>query len=81
MMHDVIVIPQEAAVDIHGKHLVYKVVNGKAVATEVTILPYNDGNDYVVTSGLKSGDVIIAEGAGFVEDGIAVTEKKGGEPV
>ena len=74
--HKVIVIPQEAAVDIHNKYIVYKVVDGKAVETEVTILPYNDGQNFVVTSGLEPGDVIIAEGAGFVEDGIEVTEKK-----
>jgi len=48
----------------------------------VTILPYNDGQNYVVTGGLSDGDVIIAEGAGFVTDGMEVTEKKdkkGGE--
>jgi membrane fusion protein (multidrug efflux system) len=81
--HKVIVIPQEATVDIHNKYIVYKVVDGKAVETEVTILPYNDGQNFVVTSGLEPGDVIIAEGAGFVEDGMEVTEKKvkkGGNP-
>lgn len=76
VMHDVIVIPQEAAVDIHDKFLVYKVVDGKAVETEVTILPYNDGQNFVVTAGLEPGDVIIAEGVGLVKDGIEVTEKK-----
>ncbi len=76
VMHGVIVIPQEAAVDIHDKYFVYKVVNGKAVETEVTIMAYNDGEHFVVTSGLEPGDVIIAEGAGLVKDGIEVTEKK-----
>lgn len=74
--HNVIVIPQEAVVDIHNQYLVYKVVDGKAVETKVTILPYNDGQKYVVTGGLEPGDVIIAEGAGFVKDGMEVTEKK-----
>ena len=76
VMHGVIVIPQEAAVDIHDKYIVYKVVDGKAVETEVTIMSYNDGAHFVVTSGLEPGDVIIAEGAGLVKDGIEVTEKK-----
>lgn len=82
ILHDVIVIPQEAVVDIDNKFIVYKVINGKAVETEVTILPHNDGQSFVVNSGLKPGDVIIAEGAGFVKDGIEVIEKKeekGGE--
>ena len=76
IQHHVVVIPQEAVVDIHNKYLVYKVVDGKAVETEVTILPYNDGQNFVVTAGLEQGDSIIAEGAGFVTDGIEVTEKK-----
>ena len=76
VMHGVIVIPQEAAVDTNNKYLVYKVVNGKASATEVTVLHYDDGQNFVVTAGLEPGDSIIAEGAGFVEDGIEVTEKK-----
>lgn len=80
--HNVIIIPQEAAVDIDNKYLVYKVVDGKAVETEVTVMPYDDGQHFVVTSGLDAGDTIIAEGAGFVTDGIEVTEKteeKGGK--
>ena len=36
----------------------------------------NDGQNFVVTAGLEQGDSIIAEGAGFVTDGIEVTEKK-----
>ena len=86
VLHHVIVIPQEAVVDIHHKYLVYKVVDGKAVETEVTIFPYNDGQNFVVTDGLEPGDSIIAEGAGFVTDGMEVTEKKvkkvkkGGKP-
>ena len=82
VMHQVIVIPQEATVDIHDKYLVYKVVGGKTVETEISVMPYNDGKHFVVTNGLAPGDSIIAEGAGFVTDGIEVIEKKdkkGGE--
>ncbi len=83
VMHGVIVIPQEAVVDIHDKYLVFRVVDGKAVETEVTVMPYDDGQTFVVTGGLEPGDVIIAEGAGFVTDGMEVAEinnEKGGEP-
>lgn len=76
ILNHVIVIPQEAVADIHNQYLVYKVVDGKAVETEVTIFPYNDGQNYIVTDGLEPGDIIIAEGAGFVTDGMEVTEKK-----
>ncbi len=46
-----------------------------AKAVQVGVLPYNDGQSYVVTSGLKTGDVIIAEGAGLLKDGQKVKLK------
>ena len=33
---------------------------------------YNDGKTYIVLSGLTSGDIIIAEGAGLMREGTAV---------
>ena len=75
---DAIVIPQEATFDIQDKIFVFKVEDGVAKAVPIDILPYNDGQSYVVTSGLKTGDVIIAEGAGLLKDGqrvIVKTEK------
>lgn len=56
-----IVIPQEATYEIQDKKFVYRVVDGKAKSTEVAVEPLNDGKDYVVTAGLKAGDVIVAE--------------------
>lgn len=69
---DVIVIPQEATFDIQNKIFVFKVVDGVAKATDVEVMPYSDGQNYVVTDGLKPGDVIIAEGAGLLKDGTRV---------
>lgn len=71
-----IVIPQEATFDIQDKIFVFKVENGVANAVSVVVMPYNDGQSYVVTSGLKTGDVIIAEGAGLLKDGQQVRAKK-----
>lgn len=72
---DAIVIPQEATFDIQDKIFVFKVEDGVAKAVPVDILPYNDGQSYIVTSGLKTGDVIIAEGAGLLKDGMRVKLK------
>ena len=72
---DAIVIPQEATFDIQDKIFVFKVIDGVAKATPVETMPYNDGQTYVVTSGLKTGDVIIAEGAGLLRDGQRVKLK------
>lgn len=73
---NVIVIPQEAVADIDNKYIVYRVVKGKAVATEVKVVPYNDGQNFVVTEGLTPGDIIIAEGAGLLSDGMEVVVSK-----
>ena len=69
-----IVIPQEATYSIQDKVYVMKVVDGKAVSTIIQVESQNNGKDYVVTDGLKVGDVIIAKGAGFVEEGTRVVE-------
>lgn len=71
-LKNTIVIPQEATYDILNKQFVYKVVDGVTKACEIKVLRYDDGKDYVVTEGLKPGDVIIAEGAGMVKDGMRV---------
>ena len=67
-----IVIPQEATVELQDKVLVYKVVDGKAKSTQITVAPINDGREYIVLDGLKQGETIIAEGAGLVREGTPV---------
>jgi membrane fusion protein (multidrug efflux system) len=75
-LKDAIVIPQEATYDILNKQFVYKVVDGVTKACEIKVFRYDDGQDYVVTEGLKPGDVIIAEGAGMVKDGMRIKVNK-----
>ena len=69
---DCIAIPQVATVQMQDKVVVYKVVDGKAVSTLITVAGINDGREYVVLSGLQSGDEIISEGAGLVREGTQV---------
>ncbi len=69
---NVIVIPQTSTVTLQDKLIVYRVVNGKAVSTAVTVAPYNDGRTYIVQSGLKPSDEIVADGAGMVQEGMEV---------
>ena len=70
-----IVIPQEATYSIQDKVYVMKVVDGKAVSTIIQVESQNNGKEYVVTDGLKVGDVIIAKGAGFVEEGTRIDNR------
>ena len=69
---DCIVIPQEATVKQQDKVLVYKVVDGKAVSTLITVADVDDGRTYIVTDGLTVGDEIVAKGAGLVREGMQV---------
>jgi len=77
-MKQVIVIPQSATYEIQDKTYAWRVVNGQAESTIITVLPTSDGTHYVVTSGLAVGDVIVAKGAGYVKEGqeIEVRPKK-----
>lgn len=69
-----IAIPQTATYELQDKVFVYKVVDGKTQSTQVTVFGINDGKEYIVESGLKAGDVIIAEGAGLLRDGVSVNQ-------
>lgn len=70
--NDCILIPQEATVQQQDKYVVYKVVDGKAVQTLVTVAPYDDGKEFIVTAGLKPGDEYVSKGAGLVREGTRV---------
>lgn len=72
-----VVIPQSATYELQNKTFVYKVVNGKAQSAPVTLYRLNNGTEYVVEEGLQPGDVIIAEGAGLVKEGVNVNIKQG----
>ena len=67
-----IVIPQTATYEIQDKIFVYKVVDGKAVSTQISVFRINDGKEYIVESGLTTGDVIVSEGAGLLREGTPI---------
>ena len=69
---DCIVIPQSSTYEIQDKKFVYKVIDGKTESFPIEVFRLNNGTEYVVESGLEVGDIIIAEGAGLLHDGIAV---------
>lgn len=68
--NDAIMVPQSATFDVQDKKFVYVVNNDKTVATrEITVLPQNDGQSYVVTSGLRPGDRIVVDGVNQLKNG------------
>lgn len=71
---NVYIIPQNATSEIQDIKYAY-VVNdsNKVVSTPITILPNNDGKNYVVTEGLKDGDRVVIEGVGMtIRDGVTI---------
>lgn len=69
----VVVIPQVATYELQDKVYAYKVVDKLAHSVEIRVSPLNNGKEYAVLSGLKAGDVIVAEGAGNVQEGDSVS--------
>lgn len=69
-----IVIPQDAVAQIQDKYFVYVVDNkNKARYTEIKVSPDNDGENYVVTEGLRVGDKIVLKGISALNEGADVT--------
>lgn len=46
--------------------------DAKLKNTEIEVFKLNDGKNFVVTSGLKPGDKIVAEGVGTLRDGMQI---------
>lgn len=69
---DCIVIPQNVTYELQDKIVVYKVVDNRAIATFITVERLHDGKTYIVTDGLRPGDVIISDGIGQVKDGMKI---------
>lgn len=68
-----IMIPQKATYEIQDKKFVYVVdKTNKVKNVEITVLDQNDGDKYVVTSGLKVGDRIVIEGITKLKDGMEI---------
>ena len=74
-MDNCIVIPQKATYEIQDKKYVYVVDSKSTVkSTPIEIFSLDDGQNYIVTSGLKAGDKIVTEGAGTLKDGMQIKE-------
>lgn len=69
-MENVIIIPQSATEEIQDKKFVYVLQSDNTVKyTEIQISNLNDGQHYLVTGGLKTGDKIVIEGVQSLTDG------------
>jgi membrane fusion protein (multidrug efflux system) len=64
-----IVIPQSCVMEVQNKKFVYLLgKDNKVQYTEIKVAPQNDGNNYVVTDGLKVGDKYVTNGITKLND-------------
>ena len=68
-----IVIPQKATYEIQDKKFVYVVgKDNKVTQREIEVASENDGKNYIVTSGLESGERIVVEGVNTLKNDMVI---------
>ncbi len=68
-----ILIPQGCVSEVQNKKFVYLVdKDNKVKYTEIKVDPQNDGNHYIVTEGLKTGDKYVTNGITKLSDGMEI---------
>ena len=68
-----IIIPQSAVSEVQNKKFVYLLVaDNKVKYSEIKVAPQNDGNNYIVTDGLKTGDKYVTNGITKLSDGMEI---------
>lgn len=74
-------VPMAAIVDGDGRRaVVYVMIDGKAQRRPIEVA-FIDRERVAITSGVEPGETVIAEGAQFVADGVAVTVRASDETV
>ena len=69
---DCLVVPQTATFELQDKVYVYKIVDGKASSAMIDVEKISDGHEYIVRSGLQTGETIVAEGVGLMREGTPI---------
>lgn len=72
---DCIAIPQSATFELQDKVFVYKLVDGKALSAAIGVEKISNGQEYIVTTGLTPGEVIVAEGVAMLREGTPIVPK------
>lgn len=68
-----IVIPQKATYEIQNKKFVYVVdAKNKVQSREIQVLVQNDGQNYVVSDGLKAGERIVVDGVNKLKNDMEI---------
>ena len=73
LANDVIIIPQSCVSEVQNKKFVYLLgSDNKVKYSEIKVDPQNDGMNYIVTEGLKTGDKYVTNGITKLTDGMEI---------
>ncbi|CCY09473.1 efflux transporter RND family MFP subunit [Porphyromonas sp. CAG:1061] len=73
VIENAIEVPQLATFQLQKNSFIYVVDNeGNVTARGIELLPQNDGQNYIVTSGLSAGDKVVLDGAVTLREGMKI---------
>jgi membrane fusion protein (multidrug efflux system) len=71
-VNNALLVPQQSTYELQGKRFVYRVDSGKVTSAEIGTMTTAAGQYFVVTSGLKPGDMLVFETATPIADGTTI---------
>jgi len=66
---DAYLIPQDVVFEMQGKYIYYTLDENNKAQSKVVEVQGESGTSYIVTSGIKDGDIMIAEGVSKIKEG------------
>ncbi|SDL37727.1 efflux RND transporter periplasmic adaptor subunit [Pedobacter antarcticus] len=70
--HDVMIVPQEATVEVQDKVFVYSVGDSNKVSIKPITIICKSGDNYLVRTGVERGEKIILSGFGNLQEGAII---------
>lgn len=74
----VMLVPQNAIFEVQGKQTLYVVGAGNKVKSTIVETSGTSDLNFIVTSGLKDGDVVVTEGASKLKDDMEIVPQEAG---
>lgn len=74
---NVVIIPQNAVIDMQGKKMVYVLGEGNKVKSRIITTDGTSGLNFIVTDGLKDGEKIVVEGASKMKEDLEIVPQSG----
>ena len=77
ILDSAMVIPQSATYELQDKRMVFTVdKNNRVNSSAIVVMPSDNGQYFIVTSGLRAGDVVVLEGLIGLKDSTQIIPKQ-----